>query len=303
MAKRNSVFDTVVNSLLFTAIVVVAAFTLIPPWSEWLFRKIIPVILISFGLAGCGTVHFESASAYQAAGVLETSKLQVPAKSALATHSIAPMIPPVAQKRYGRFIIEEKGEGYIVYGGEFIPPKAMPKLVSATKPHVQVVDYSQKTLSYYRRNAQGSYDPVVGFAVVTPDPSYLPSEVVRGMVERVNTAPSWCPTPNIRKVRIAEGSPLPPGCLPFGHELNAMGLFKLEIVWQVPRHLRGEWSTIRVHGTGGYPRNFWTEETFGCTRLENRAGDKLLTLMGPLAEKEGVEVFLLKGEEVDASAL
>ncbi len=193
---------------------------------------------------------------------------------------------------YGRFTVEVLGDRQRVVGGEFTPPLLMPVMPSRTlrqtgRPpvHVLLINYKTKELLYYRRNQNGLYQPVIGYAVVTPEADFLPQPIVRGVVERVVPRPTWCPKVGGQVRRM--NPHLPPGCLPYGHPLNPMGDYRLDINWNV----RG-WELIRLHGTTGYPRgNFWDEETFGCTRLENQAIANLLALLGPRAVAEGIEVI------------
>ncbi|MEZ4103712.1 MAG: hypothetical protein R3B60_00280 [Candidatus Paceibacterota bacterium] len=188
-------------------------------------------------------------------------------------------------EKYGRFTVEllPNGERKI-YGGQFVPKEELS--FWSNKKHVITVNYTTKELAYYRRGLDG-YEPVIGFAVVTPSPDTLPKDVVRGIVTKIDTMPTWCPTSNIRRVM----AHLPLGCLPYGHPLNAMGEVKFEIKWDV----KG-WELHRIHGTEGYADNgrFWEIETFGCTRLQNRAIKNLVELLGPDVEPEDIEVIVYK---------
>jgi len=190
--------------------------------------------------------------------------------------------PTVPTFKYGRFLVEVYPDKDIIYGGVFKPELPMP--YDSEYGHVIFINYKTKELSYFRLNGN-NYEPVLGYAVMTPLPESLPKDVVRGLVTRIDTKPTWCPTVNIRR----EYPNLPKGCLPFGHELNAMGVAKFELKWEVPN-----WEYVRLHGTGGYAEgNFWDQKTFGCTRLKN---DLILELLSELddlkkAVKEGIEVI------------
>lgn len=192
--------------------------------------------------------------------------------------------------QYGDFTVNVAQDGSQEIVGGVFDPKIVPPL-PATAVHTIFVDYSTKKLTYYYKWTLGTV-PVIGYAVVTPDPDFLPVEVIRGKVTAIDANPWWCPTPNIRKER----PELPPGCLPPGHELNAMGIAKFIIDWQVPVGLKDEWSTIRLHGSGGYPPGeFWKIPTFGCTNLLNEGMQKLIQELGPHAVREGIEIVLVRG--------
>lgn len=183
--------------------------------------------------------------------------------------------------KYGRFEVQvyENGSQKIV-GGVFtdLPPL----IFDSVKPHVIVINYQTKTLMYYLFE-EGIHRPKIGFAVVTPSADVLPNQVVRGIVQSIDTKPTWCPTDNIRQ----EIKNLPKGCIPYGHPQNFMGEAKFNIKWEA----KG-WDLIRLHGTNGYPLGFWKEKTFGCTRLENEAIKDLITQLGLKAVKEGIEVIV-----------
>ena len=193
---------------------------------------------------------------------------------------------------YGRFVVEVGAQGQRVIGGEFTPPPLMPqkpspRLRTTGQPpvHVLFVNYMTKELLYYRRAEDGVYQPVIGYAVVTPEANFLPQPVVRGVVTQVIERPTWCP--KIGGLVRRMNPQLPPGCLPYGHPQNPMGDYRFDVSWEV----RG-WELVRLHGTTGYPRgNFWDEETFGCTRLENQALAALLNELGPTAVIDGIEVI------------
>lgn len=187
----------------------------------------------------------------------------------------------VVTYKYGNFIVKvNEDRSQSVIGGKYLPKK-VPDITS-NYLHVIYINYTNKTLELFRLG-YFNYEPVIGYAVVTPSPDNLPKDVVRGKVTRIVVNPTWCPTPNIRKVH----KHLPPGCLPPGHKDNAMGSVKFEIKWDAPG-----WNLHRIHGTEGYPLgDFWNEKTFGCTRLLNSAIDNLVALLGPDAVKEEIEVI------------
>lgn len=193
----------------------------------------------------------------------------------------------VKSTQYGRFVVvQDESGGQQILGGRFKPS---PLLMMATSLHVIVIDYTTKELSYYQKNGWGGYSPIIGFAVVTPVADSLPFTVVRGRVTKIDTAPVWCPMQGAR----AKYPGLPPGCLPFGHPDNAMGAAKFEITWA---NIRG-FEAIRLHGTKGYSSGpFWEEETLGCTRLHNDSILELVTILGPRAVWEGIEVVLYRGK-------
>ncbi len=185
--------------------------------------------------------------------------------------------------RYGRFTVEVGQNGQRILGGQFAPPAAMP--VASSARHAILVNYTTKELLYYRGGAA-----TLGFAVVTPDASYLPRQIVRGRVSGIEMNPSWGPTDNIRRAYAAQGRPLPAGNLPYGHPQNPMGIAKFMINWDV-----GGWSAVRLHGSDGYPAgNFWNAETFGCINLLDPAMSQLLAAMGGNAIREGIEVVVYR---------
>lgn len=192
--------------------------------------------------------------------------------------------------QYGDFTVTVASDGSQEIVGGVFDPDIIPPL-PATAVHSIFVDYSTKKLEYYYKSGLSAV-PVFGYAVVTPDPSFLSYGVVRGKVTAIEKDPWWCPTENIRKSR----PDLPPGCLPPGHELNAMGVAKFIISWQVPNKMKEWWSTIRLHGSGGYPPGkFWDTETAGCTNLLNEGITILIHELGPNAVQEGIEVILMRG--------
>ncbi len=232
------------------------------------------LVMLAFVSAGCSTVQLSSAYA-----PVET---QVRAE-ALVSEVVSVAKPP--EYLYGRFLVKVAGDRQVVEGGVFVPSPSLPKEATAT--HTIFVNYATKELTYYRRTPSGTYEPVIGYAVVTPLPNALSQEVVRGKVRRINTAPTWCPTANIRR-KYPEYTK---GCYAFGDPKNAMGVAKFEISWDTTG-----FELVRLHGTGGYPRgNFWDEETSGCTRLEDSVMLRLIELLGPNAVAEGIEVVLFRG--------
>lgn len=191
-------------------------------------------------------------------------------------------VSAIKTSQYGQFTVHVHPDGsQNIQGGIYIP-EVRPDIDSKYQ-NVIYINYRQKTLEFFRLNYFGFYEPVVGYAVVTPSADKLPMDVVRGVVTKIDTNPVWCPTPNIRKVN----THLPAGCLPPGHKDNAMGAVKFEIVWNV----KG-WELHRVHGTEGYPLgDFWNKETFGCMRLLNEAILHLVQLLGPKAKERGIEII------------
>lgn len=187
----------------------------------------------------------------------------------------------VEEINYGRFkMIKYSDETTTVVGGVFVPKKLPTAFFEQEKikafSSVLIVDYNEKTLEYYEKGK-----PVAGYAVVTPDPSYLPQKEVLGVVKKIDKNPSWCPPQSVRE----KHSDLPKGCLPAGHQDNAMGVIKFIISWQ---EVRG-WEAVRIHGTNGYPFNFFEEETFGCVRLQNTAIKDLVKKMEKAKDKNPVE--------------
>ncbi len=215
----------------------------------------------------------------------------------VAAVSAAPAPPQAASAisteakstQYGRFaVVPDESGGQQILGGRFKPSPLL-SMMMATKLHVIVIDYTTKELSYYQKNGWGTYSPIIGFAVVTPAANSLPFEMVRGRVTKIDTAPVWCPMQGAR----AKYPGLPLGCLPFGHPQNEMGAAKFEIRWD---NVRG-YEAVRLHGTKGYASgNFWEEETLGCTQLHNDAIKELITILGPRAVREGIEVILYRGK-------
>jgi hypothetical protein len=250
-------------------------------------------------LSGCAAVQFSSASwpevTLSTPGVVAT---QAPTPDTTETTTEVLVRAPGTTYSYGRFkVLVAKDGSQQIEGGVFVPNAQPPLLLS--RPHTIFVNYTTKELSYYRQTPQG-VKAVVGYAVVTPVPTSLPSVVVEGVVTQIDTAPWWCPTPNIRK----KYPDLPKGCLPPGHKENAMGIAKFIIDWQLPKALKAEWSTIRLHGATGYPPgDFWGEETFGCTRLVDSALKSLIKNLGPEAVREGIKIVVMKGNSFVDRAL
>jgi hypothetical protein len=250
------------------------------------------LLVVTISLVGCGTVSFDS-TPYKApvrtakpVFVGEKPTVKVGVVPAVLAPKVEPTAPVVSTYHYGRFTVEVKDGKQRVIGGQFMPSKAPP--LPATKKHVIYVDYQSKELMYYIREGRG-YKPVVGYAVVTPSPNELPQAVVRGVVKKIDTNPSWCPTKSARKLY----PQLPPGCLPPGHVDNTMGAVKFVIDWEVPN-----FAEIRLHGTSGYPEgNFYDFGTLGCTRLEDAAILDLVKLLGKDSTREGIEVVLMKGDQ------
>lgn len=240
-----------------------------------LFSLVVRMVIylaIFWPIAGCNTFQFTS----------EQLPRLPPREVAPVVKKVEVNISQVPSYKYGRFLVEVYPEKDIIYGGIFKPELPMPH--ESVRKHVIFIDYKTKELSYFRLN-ENSYEPVIGYAVMTPSPEFLPKDIVRGLVTRIDTKPSWCPTQNIRR----KYPHLPSGCLPFGHKFNAMGVAKFEIKWEVPN-----WEYIRLHGTSGYAEgNFWDEETFGCTRLKNELIIELTSELGDTkkAIKEGIEVI------------
>jgi lipoprotein-anchoring transpeptidase ErfK/SrfK len=191
---------------------------------------------------------------------------------------------------YGRFMVEVGADGaQVVVGGIYEPPATPPVVV--TKKHTIIANFHTKELSYYRQGKDGT-EAVLGYAVVTPDSNTLPTPVVRGKVVAIEEDPWWCPTKSARE----KYPELPPSCLPPHHEENAMGAAKFIIDWQVPKALKEEWQTVRLHGATFYPEGpFWEEETLGCVRLTNDEIKKLISTMGANAVKEGIEIIFYGG--------
>ncbi len=177
----------------------------------------------------------------------------------------------------------EPPRSHVLRGGVYTDLPAPTFWVPSVGPHLIEVNFTKKTLHYYRGG-----EGVRGYRVITPDATTLNGRVDRGRVTAIDRTPSWCPTDNIRRVFRERGNPLPAGCLPFGHPRNAMGNVKF--------HIAG-FGARRIHGTRGYSREWEDVETFGCVRLMNgRPGiDELVELLGPRAVEEGIEVVFYPG--------
>ncbi len=243
--------------------------------------RIVVWLLATFFLAGCSSVRFTSMKAPAVHATESTPPMW--------TSGYTPAVPEsvVETLTYGRFTVNVTESGQEVVGGVFTPPASKP--LASTQVHAIFVNYTTKELTYYRRSPAGIYEPVVGYAVMTPHPSILPKEVVRGKVLRIVEKPTWCP-----KVggTVRQEHPDLPGCMPHGHPLNAMGDWRFDMAWDTPG-----WELNKLHGVEGYARGqFWTEKTHGCTRLMNDAIKNLITLLGPNAVKEGIEIVAFRGK-------
>lgn len=261
-------------------------------------------IIAAIGLAGCGSVSFVSQELSPQSTPVAATKVPVkqpvikladipviataPVDKPVAVNILKSGVPSGESYNYGRFLVEVSKDGtQKVVGGQFTPAANTP--VPATEKCAVFINYSTKELTSYCKNAAGTYVPIVGYAVVTPKPDSLRQALVRGVVTKIDANPSWCPTKSARKLN----PNLPRGCLPPGHELNAMGAVKFIIDWELPKM-----ELIRLHGSKGYPLGeFWTADTLGCTRLENTAILELVRLLGKDAVKEGIEVVLLRGSQ------
>ncbi len=182
-----------------------------------------------------------------------------------------------------------------IYGGVFTPPPVPPKAPSAklkqtgnAPRHFILINYQSKELMYYRKDlVNNRYQPIVGYAVVTPAPSEIRRfgrEEIRGEVTRIVYHPKWCVVPG---GDIQRDDPSLRGCYEWGHPSNPMGDWKFDIDWEI----RGiEYS--RIHGTAGYPRDIRRSDTYGCTSFDNGAIAELVRkLGGDLAVEEGIEVI------------
>jgi hypothetical protein len=195
---------------------------------------------------------------------------------------------PETVSKYGRFTVRASGGRQVVEGGVFTPPEKLP--VSSTAAHVIVINYTEKELLYYRKVSAGVYEPVIGYAVMTPDASFLPRPEVRGKVRAIDLKPSWCPGKMTRRMY----PELPKGCLPPDHPDNMMGIVKFLINWQGVK----DWEAVRLHGTLGYKEGaFWEEETLGCTSLTNEAILELVAKLGPGAVAAGIEFVAISGQK------
>lgn len=242
-----------------------------------LIRSVICLNILVF-IVGCNTIKFTSEQLPK----LPPREVVPTIKKVLVNKS------KVTSYKHGRFLVEVYPDKDIIYGGVFNPELPMPH--QSTRKHAIFINYQTKELSYFRLN-KDIYEPIIGYAVMTPLPEFLPKDIVRGVVYKIDTKPVWCPTPNIRR----EYTNLPKGCLDYGHPLNAMGKAKFEIKWEIPN-----WEAVRLHGTSGYAEgNFWDQKTFGCTRLKNDLILDLISKLGDLQTviKEGVEVIVYRGNK------
>ncbi len=241
-------------------------------------------LLAIFLLAGCSTVRFTSIKT-------PTTRAAESTPPTWTSEGVAKTPEAVAVHKYGNFTVKVSPDGsQVIEGGMFVPSPTMP--TSSSKEHAIVINYTTKELSYYRRTSEGAYEPVVGYAVITPDQSVLPHNEVRGMVRRIDRSPSWCVTPQIRDALRKKGVSVEVKCYPHGHPQNAMGNTKFEILWNV-----SGFAHVRLHETSGYALgNFWEDTTLGCTRLQNDAMQKLIELLGLNAVREGVEIIATRGE-------
>ena len=99
--------------------------------------------------------------------------------------------------KYGNFEVRVNEDGsQSVIGGRYMPAKA--PSIASNYYHLILINYSDKTLELFRLGYFG-YEPVIGYAVVTPRAKDLPKDVVRGVVTKIDTNPVWCPTENIRR--------------------------------------------------------------------------------------------------------
>ncbi len=235
--------------------------------------RIIFCFFLGFVIVGCQTVDLK-----QSVSPDETKPKVVPKTT---DKKVIVKKPKSQVHKYGRFVVELGEDKTRIIGGKFVPDEK-PPLVSRY-PHVIYINYTTKELLLY------SYgEPIIGYAVVTPDPNFLPIEVVRGVVTKIDRAPTWGPTANIR----LKYPDLPPGIIPYGHPRNAMGEVKFEVAWNV-----SGWRYIRIHGTEGYADNgrFWELETFGCVRLQNKAIVNLSDLLESQYTAAKIEIVIFKG--------
>ncbi len=236
---------------------------------------------VTFVLGGCSTTH-SIKGPYR---IFPSTQSQV---SEQTTSVTTEEISQSNQYQYGRFTVRVANDGsQKVEGGIFTPPATMP--IEALKVHIIFINYTTKELSYYKRTNAGMYEPVIGYAVMTPHADVLPKKVVRGKVLRIVEKPTWCP-----KVggTVRQANPDLPGCMPHGHPLNAMGDWRFDMAWDSPG-----WELNKLHGVNGYASGeFWTEKTHGCTRLTNEEIKNLITLLGPNAIKEGIEIVAFRGK-------
>lgn len=245
------------------------------------------VLLICYGLVGCASVSY----APTGVRIFPALKDSVPATTDSPSVALLMPAPGVKSFTYGRFTVRVEGDMQVVEHSPMLTSE-MPIVLPypTTQAHAIFVNYTTKELMYYRRTADGIYEPVIGYAVMTPFPSVLPREVVRGKVERIVHKPTWCPKPGGTVVR--ERPELGgKGCFPHGHPLNAMGDWRFDMAWDAPG-----WELNKLHGVDGYaPGAFWTENTHGCIRLTNPEIAHLIDLLGPNAIREGIEIISFSG--------
>lgn len=235
-----------------------------------LLLRVIFLLTGTFLVVGCSTFQFTSVELQKLPPkiVMPVSKEVEIKKSNIPTY------------KHGRFTVEVYPEKDIIYGTPFVPEEVIP--LKANLKHAIFINYQTKELRYYRLTESG-YIPIIGYAVMTPSADSI-NGVVRGRVFNIDMAPTWYPTENIRRAFPY----LPGGLIPFGHPQNAMGEVKFQINWQ---GVKG-WEAMHLHGTNGYSEgNFWDEKTFGCTRLKNDEIKNLVTLLGPNAVNEGIEII------------
>ncbi len=236
-------------------------------------------VFIGLMLSGCEILHNRPPPPIKANSPKIESYDSTPVNVPLKESSINDEVGE--SYKYGRFTVLVSSKGQEILGGVFNPEALLPMPTKSI--HAIFINYDSKELSYYRLTDNG-YKPVIGYAAVTPSSKVLKNGEVRGRVIKIDMAPIWCPTENIRRTY----PNLPSGCLSYGHPKNAMGDAKFEINWNIPN-----WDLVRLHGTEGYPKgNFWETETFGCTRLHNDAIKNLVSLLGPKAVNEGIEIIV-----------
>ena len=201
-------------------------------------------------------------------------------RSFLAGTSAA-LLSAVAQTRTSAEVLHRCGlveirtmpEGGVgIYGWQDLVPNDEPVISPRSdSKFVITASFEDKILEVHERDQTGGYTPRVIWPVVTPDPSELPG-VVDGAVYRIETSPTWDPSPTLRRKYQAYRSdhpdedlpPLPAGTVPYGHPGNPMGERKIRADW------RGRYPASAVlHGTTGYPIELCGAETSGCVRLHN----------------------------------
>lgn len=201
---------------------------------------------------------------------------------------------------FGRFTVIDHGDRLEIEGGVFTPPTELPyapserlKRTGKSPRHVIFINYAKSELFYYRQNREGVYEPIVGYAVVTPaaypnekfpEQFALRQSVVRGEVTQIVAKPNWCP-----KVggQVLKDHPHLAGCFAYGHPQNPMGEYAFHISWERP-----DWALARLHGAKLYPERFEATDTYGCTRLHDPAIAELVHLLGKTAVQDGIEVVV-----------